>query len=568
MSKKELESGQLSAQVVIVGAGPVGLTIANYLGIYGIDTIVLEQLDSLIDYPRAIGVDDEGLRTMQAVGLVDKVLPHTTPFHWMRFETAKGRCWASIEPRTDEFGWPRRNAFIQPLADRILYEGLARFPHVRVLFSHTLRDFTQDEEGITLAAAGPSGEPVVLRAAYMVASDGGRSGVREKEGITFDGKTAPNQWMVVDVRNDPVGTPNITMHCDPKRPYVSAALPHGIRRFEFMVMPGETEESLNRPEVMRGLLAKMVDNPDDVELIRQRVYTHNARLASRFRSGRVVLAGDAAHIMPVWQGQGYNSGLRDAANLGWKLALVAKGIAAPTLLDTYDRERRSHARAMIDLSVLAGKLFAPPKAWMGRVRDGITWLLNYMPPVKRYFLEMRFKPIPRITDGAVVFPAQRNKACPVGKLFIQPHVLLDDGRKVLLDEVTGANFAVVAWSTDPTRRMSPEALEIWRRLGAIFISVKPVVQLGDALEDHPDVVTVGDVTGRLKEWFGSHPQSVAFIRPDRFVAAMSTPQMVSDTTRSLAAALACRGVSAPPSIASPVPGSPVGQQETCARQAA
>jgi 3-(3-hydroxy-phenyl)propionate hydroxylase len=195
---------------------------------------------------------------------------------------------------------------------------------------------------------------------------------------------------------------------------------------------------------------------------------------------------------------------------------------------------------MIDLSVLAGKLFAPPKAWMGSVRDGITWLLNTVPPVKRYFLEMRFKPIPRITDGAVVFPSRRNKECPVGKLFIQPHVLLGDGRTLLLDEVIGANFAVVAWSTDPTRRMSREALETWRRLGATFISVKPAVQLGHALEENPDVVTVGDVTGRLKEWFGRHPQSVAFIRPDRFVAAMSTPQRVSDTTQALAAALACR----------------------------
>ena len=118
-------------EVVIVGAGPVGLTLANYLGIYGVSTLVIEQLPELIDYPRAIGLDDEALRTLQTVGVADLIAPHTTPLHWMRFLTAKGRCWATIEPRSDEFGWSRRNAFIQPQADRILYESLGRFPPCR-----------------------------------------------------------------------------------------------------------------------------------------------------------------------------------------------------------------------------------------------------------------------------------------------------------------------------------------------------------------------------------------------------------------------------------------------------
>ncbi|MBW4919522.1 FAD-dependent monooxygenase, partial [Klebsiella pneumoniae] len=121
-----------------------------------------------------------------------------------------------------------------------------------------------------------------------------------------------------------------------------AALPHGIRRFEFMVMPGETEAELSKPENMAALVRGVVDDPDKVDYIRQRVYTHNARLASTFRVKRVLLAGDAAHIMPVWQGQGYNSGIRDASNLGWKLAMVVKGTARDSLLDTYTLERRAH----------------------------------------------------------------------------------------------------------------------------------------------------------------------------------------------------------------------------------
>ncbi len=166
-----------------------------------------------------------------------------------------------------------------------------------------------------------------------------------------------------------------------------------------MVMPGETEAQLSEPHNMRRLLSKVLPDPDRVELIRQRVYTHNARLAERFRIDRVLLAGDAAHIMPVWQGQGYNSGMRDAFNLAWKLALVVNGKAGETLLDSYQQERRDHAKAMIDLSVTAGYVLAPPKRWQGAARDGLSWLLNYLPPVKRYFLEMRFKPMPQYREG-------------------------------------------------------------------------------------------------------------------------------------------------------------------------
>ena len=133
-------------------------------------------------------------------------------------------------------------------------------------------------------------------------------------------------------------------------------------------MPGETEAQLSEPHKMRQLLSKVLPDPDNVELIRQRVYTHNARIAERFRVDRVLLAGDAAHIMPVWQGQGYNSGMRDAFNLAWKLALVVNGKAGEALLDSYQQERRDHAKAMIDLSVTAGNVLAPPKRWHGAVR--------------------------------------------------------------------------------------------------------------------------------------------------------------------------------------------------------
>lgn len=540
------------AQVAVLGAGPVGLAIANYLGQSGIDVLVIEKLDKLIDYPRAIGIDDESLRTVQAIGLVDRVLPHTTPWHAMRFLTPKGRCFADIQPLTDEFGWSRRNAFIQPQVDAVLLNGLRRFDNVRILFSRDVGDFSQDDSGVTLRMQGPGGVQESVRADWLVACDGGNSYVRRALDISFEGKTAPNQWIVVDVANDPLGTPNVYLCCDPVRPYVSAALPHGVRRFEFMVMPGETEAELSKPENMRRLLAKVLPDPDKIELIRSRVYTHNARLAGQFRSQRILLAGDAAHIMPVWQGQGYNSGMRDASNLGWKLAMVVKGLAGEGLLDTYEMERRDHARAMINLSVLAGHVLAPPKRWQGMLRDGISWLLNYLPPVKRYFLEMRFKPMPQYSAGALVSSAPAIANSPVGRMFIQPKVQTDEGQQVLLDDVIGDNFAIIAWGTNPTWGLSAAQVEFWKRLGTRFIQVVPAVQLQSGLDVVEGVIRVGDCTGRLKEWFGRYPASVALVRPDRFLAGLAIPQTLGPVCDALARAVHATQPAAVPSAVSKV----------------
>ncbi|EHS95698.1 TPA: bifunctional 3-(3-hydroxy-phenyl)propionate/3-hydroxycinnamic acid hydroxylase [Klebsiella oxytoca] len=535
---------QHSAQVAIAGAGPVGLTIANYLGQMGVSVVLIEKLESLIDYPRAIGIDDEALRAMQAVGLVDNVLPHTTPWHAMRFLTPKGRCFADIQPMTDEFGWSRRNAFIQPQVDAVLYDGLSRFPHVRCLFSREVEAFSQNSDGVTLNVKGSGGERETVRADWLVACDGGASFIRRTLNIPFEGKTAPNQWIVIDIANDPLATPHVYLCCDPVRPYVSAALPHGVRRFEFMVMPGETEAQLSEPHKMRQLLSKVLPDPDNVELIRQRVYTHNARIAERFRVDRVLLAGDAAHIMPVWQGQGYNSGMRDAFNLAWKLALVVNGKAGEALLDSYQQERRDHAKAMIDLSVTAGNVLAPPKRWHGAVRDGISWLLNYLPPVKRYFLEMRFKPMPQYRDGALLAEGE-GKTSPVGKMFIQPKVTLETGQVTLLDEVIGARFAIIAWGCNPRWGLTDEQIARWRAVGVQFIQVVPEVQIHCDQDNVPGVIRVGDTQNRLKNWFAQHDTAIAVVRPDRFVATVAIPQTLGKKLNALASKMQVASAQAP-----------------------
>lgn len=523
---------EFTTEVAILGAGPVGLTLANYLSKQGVQVTVIEQLDQLIDYPRAIGIDDEALRTIQSLGLVEQVLPHTTPNHAMRFLTPKGHCFADIQPLTREFGFSRRNAFIQPQVDNVLLQGLKQYPQTQVLFSRQLTEFSQDAQSVTLKMQNKQGQNEVVKAQYLIACDGGNSVVRRTLNIGFDGKTAPNQWIVIDIENDPLATPHIYLCCDPVRPYVSAALPHGIRRFEFMVMPGETQEELSKPENINKLLAKVLPNTQNIEVIRQRVYTHNARIADKFRVDRILLAGDAAHIMPVWQGQGYNSGMRDAFNLGWKMALVVKGKAGPELLDSYQIERKDHAKAMIDLSVMAGHVLAPPKKWQGFVRDGIAYALNYIKPIKQYLLEMRFKPMPQYHDGVLIQNKLKNS--PVGKMFIQPKVELVSGEQVLLDEIIGNDFAILAWGVDPQWGLSETSLQQWKKLGVKFIQVLPAVQLqNEKRKQYDGVICVGDIGTDIRTWFGRTNDSMVILRPDRFVAALAIPQSVDQISQAL-----------------------------------
>ena len=529
VSTKNIE---FTTEVAILGAGPVGLTLANYLSKQGVQVTVIEQLDQLIDYPRAIGIDDEALRTIQSLGLVEQVLPHTTPNHAMRFLTPKGHCFADIQPLTREFGFSRRNAFIQPQVDNVLLQGLKQYPQTQVLFSRQLTEFSQDAQSVTLKMQNKQGQNEVVKAQYLIACDGGNSVVRRTLNIGFDGKTAPNQWIVIDIENDPLATPHIYLCCDPVRPYVSAALPHGIRRFEFMVMPGETQEELSKPENINKLLAKVLPNTQNIEVIRQRVYTHNARIADKFRVDRILLAGDAAHIMPVWQGQGYNSGMRDAFNLGWKMALVVKGKAGPELLDSYQIERKDHAKAMIDLSVMAGHVLAPPKKWQGFVRDGIAYALNYIKPIKQYLLEMRFKPMPQYHDGVLIQNKLKNS--PVGKMFIQPKVELVSGEQVLLDEIIGNDFAILAWGVDPQWGLSETSLQQWKKLGVKFIQVLPAVQLqNENRKQYDGVICVGDIGTDIRTWFGRTNDSMVILRPDRFVAALAIPQSVDQISQAL-----------------------------------
>ncbi|MFC8046138.1 bifunctional 3-(3-hydroxy-phenyl)propionate/3-hydroxycinnamic acid hydroxylase [Nocardia sp. NPDC057353] len=519
--------------VLLVGAGPVGLTLANVLGGHGVRTRVVEERPTLIDYPRGVGLDDESLRTFQSVGLVEQVLPHTNPNQIMRFVDGRRRLLAEIAPTDTSFGWPKRNGFVQPLVDAELLAGLSRFPSVEVSWDTAMTGCVDIGEHVEVAL----GDGSVVTARYVVGCDGGRSVTRKQMGVSFEGTTSPTRWLVVDLASDPLGHPNIEVGADPARPNVSVSIAHGIRRFEFMIHDDEPDELAEDPAFFHRMVAPFVPYPERLEVLRRRVYTHHSRIAGSFRAGRLLLAGDAAHLMPVWQGQGYNSGIRDAANLGWKLAAVATGRAGDALLDSYDTERRKHARAMIDLSTLVGKVISPTNKRVTGARDVLVRAAARIPSVKSYVLGMRFKPMPRYDTGAVVHTWSRSPKSAVGTLFVQPRVDTRERADVLLDDVLGPWFAVLCWNNRPREVLGEREFARWKALGAVFVAVRPACQLHWPDHDDPDVLIVGDRTGGLKRWFDGHLDSVLFLRPDRCVAGASPAQYAPEVGAALADAL-------------------------------
>ena len=309
-----------SADVIIAGAGPCGVTIANHLGMFGVRTIIFDRETDIIDYPRAVGMDDEALRSYQAVGLADEILRDMIQNTPVRYYTSARRCFAHVNPQGQPFGWPRRNMFIQPITETTLRRGLSRYPSVTLATGHEVVGLTQSSEEVAVDVRRPDGQLQRYRCQYLVGADGGRSAVRKLTGIELSGRTDAWRWLVVDVEDDDRFEPFSAVYCHPKRPHMSIDLPYGFRRFEFRLMQDETDEEMQRPEAVHRLIAPHFPAGVTPKIKRSRIYQHHSRIAERFQSGRVFLAGDAAHLQPPFFGQGMNSGLRDATNLSWKLS--------------------------------------------------------------------------------------------------------------------------------------------------------------------------------------------------------------------------------------------------------
>jgi len=522
----------LSTQVLIIGAGPTGLTLANLLGQANVDTLIIDRKAGTVTEPRAVSIDDESLRTMQAIGLDDAVLRDVVPGYGVHYFTRPGgRCFGKVEPTGKLYGFPKRNAFRQPLFESTLKSGLERFASLTARFNHELLEFTQDQHGVRALIMDADGQLLNVNASYLVACDGGRSPVRKQLGIEMVGSSFASRWLVVDTDQDDDPFWQTRVYCDARRPVVEVPGPHRTRRFEFLLKPGETDAQALSPACLQTLLRPFKGDAP-VSIVRKTVYTFHARVAERWQVGRVFLAGDAAHLTPPYAGQGMNSGVRDAHNLGWKLIGVLKGQMAATALLSYESERRDHAWALIKLALNLGVVMAPATLLRARLISAAFALIGLVPSLRDYFLQMRFKPKPRFTKGLVLPEGKAGKlAC--GQMFPQPLLTDAQGHTHLLDASIGDGFALIQYGEPAHQRLDQLHHSLWDHLEAKRILILPAHW--QALPSPPGCTVLQDREDALKGLLGDS-QKFLLLRPDRYVAAifdMATQDQTAESLQSL-----------------------------------
>lgn len=500
-------------EVAVVGAGPVGLMVANLLGIAGVQVALLEANEGLLGLPRAIAYDAETLRLFAQVGLLDDIKPGLIQNPHVRHLNARGRALMEGDfPVCGPYGHSALGTFYQPEFERVLLRGLARFDNVRMLFGHTVTNLVQSRDDAVLSIATRQGAGT-LRAKFVVGCDGGNSRVRDLLGAKLLGSTFAQRWLVVDaiVKNHDVR--QISFYCDPRRPRVELPAVGDRVRWEFMQLPGETEEELKNND---RIMALINDNTRyrEVQIERKAVYTFHARVADRWRNGRGFLAGDAAHLMPPFAGQGMNGGMKDAANLAWKLSSVLKGLAAETILDSYEPERAPVIRKMVDLSRRLGGVIMPTNRGTAAVRDAIFACLN----MSRRFREF-------IGRGGVVPPPAIGRSMLTGvgrdalisQMMPQPIVKAPDGSFPLDTFQACHQWMVLGIGVDPATTLSSRDVAILNALGTRFVCL-------NGRSNKPATLELRCDDAAFDAWAKRHAVRAVLVRPDRFIADRLDPR--------------------------------------------
>jgi 3-(3-hydroxy-phenyl)propionate hydroxylase len=501
-----------SFDVLIVGGGPTGLAAANALGASGVSVLLVEQEPGVAELPRAVSIDDEAMRFLQRLGLRAQAEAVTFPGTGTKYYGARNQLLIYARGRQPpRYGFAVKNPMDHPEFQQMLLDGARRFPTVEIRHGTKFLSLSQDASCVTVELQGPSG-PETARCRFVLGCDGGRSAVRVAIGEEpMSGSAFAERWLVVDTVNDPHRQRYAMHHGDPRRPHIVIVGRDGRCRYEFLVSDDERPADDDINDFARALVAPYRELADG-DIVRSTIYQFYALVAKSWKVGRVFLAGDAAHMMPPFAGQGMNSGLRDAANLTWKLALAIEGRAGEALLSTYQAERRPHVQATVRLSVRLGKIMMSTNAVRAAARDAVFSTGRNVPGFRRFFTEMRFKPDPSYHGGFAIGLDGRNG--PVGSQLHQPRVLTNSVSVVDLDEVLGDGFAVLGLG------LAPEALEqltdpVWARLQARRVAVL----LGDQLPvGESEIPEVADLDGLLAAQVGHLAGKVLLVRPDRYIA--------------------------------------------------
>lgn len=418
--------------VVIVGYGPVGATLANLLVQQGLSVAIVEREASVYHLARAGHLDAEVMRILQSIGVADQVEAQSGITLGMRFLDADGALLMEWKRGGEKgpLGWVSDYMFHQPDLERTLRARLAGSPRASSFLLHDVYAIEQMADHVVVKAEDTAKARLVeVRGRYVIGCDGARSLVRRTIGSEHEDLGFKQRWLVVDVRElRDLGLERVsTQHCNPERPMYASASVKGMLRWEIMLKDDDDVGAVTRENAVWNFIESSVRpiRREDGEITRAAVYTFESLIARRWRKGRLLIAGDSAHRTPPFLGQGMCAGIRDAANLAWKLAAVCQGRANDDLLATYESERVPHVRAFIEGAIEAGTIIqmADPAALVARTRDMRANPKAYAPPN------------PALGAGL----SARHGEGGVGRQFVQPRL---EGR--LMDDLVGHAFALVA----------------------------------------------------------------------------------------------------------------------------
>ena len=485
--------------VAIVGFGPAGAVAAGLLGSQGLTVFVCDKSTEVYELPRAFALDHEIMRVFQQLGMADAVLEFAEPFTPSEFFGVDGQLikrFTTVEPPYP-LGFVPSLVFSQPPVERILRAKVGSIPSVEVALGWALTSLQQNDALVTLqlqnqagagaAAAKPDRREVKAR--YLVGCDGASSTVRNAVGIVLEDLGFDQAWLVADVLVNAQGAAKLpqtsVQYCEPQRPSTFLIGPKNHRRWEISINPGEDPQQVATPEGTWPLLSRWI-SPADGDLWRQASYRFHALVAAQWRVGRVFVAGDAAHQQPPFLGQGMCQGIRDVANLSWKLGAVLRGESSADLLDTYGPERKTHVTELTTRIKGIGQLVGERDMAKARARD--AHLLAECGGVVKSVPRQNVQP----ALGAGLLSASLHAAR--GTLFPQPWVTYV-GQAQRLDEVAGTGWRVVL---SPAAAAWPLVLPGWMQRVAV----------GSELPERD---------GLLAQWWQQMGTQAAIVRPDHYV---------------------------------------------------